>query len=194
MISIIAAIGKNRELGKDGKLLWHIPEDMKRFKKLTSGHVVIMGRKTFESIGKPLPNRINIIITRDIDSFQQKSEIRSPKSEANSNLQNSNDQNSFEFRNSCFEFNKNFIVCLSLDCAIRKAKTLEDNEIFVIGGGQIYGQAMKYADKLYLTVVDAEDSEADTFFPDYSEFKKIIYQEKIISQGLTIVFMELKKK
>ncbi len=65
MISIIAAIGKNRELGKDNKLLWHIPEDLKRFKTLTSGHVVIMGRKTFESIGKPLPNRINIVVTRN---------------------------------------------------------------------------------------------------------------------------------
>ena len=64
-VSIIAAISENRALGKDNKLPWHIPEDMKRFKELTSGHVVIMGRKTFESIGKPLPNRINIITTRD---------------------------------------------------------------------------------------------------------------------------------
>lgn len=63
MLSIIAAIGDNRELGKNYQLLWHIPEDMKRFKALTSGHTVIMGRKTFESIGKPLPNRTNIIIT-----------------------------------------------------------------------------------------------------------------------------------
>ena len=66
-ISIIAAIGKNRELGKDNKLLWHISEDLKRFKQITSGHPVIMGRKTFESLGKPLPNRLNIVITRDIN-------------------------------------------------------------------------------------------------------------------------------
>lgn len=65
MINIIAAIGKNRELGKDNKLLWHIPEDFKRFKMLTSGHIVIMGRKTFESIGKPLSNRTNIVVTRN---------------------------------------------------------------------------------------------------------------------------------
>lgn len=65
MLSIIAAIGDNRELGKDNKLLWHIPEDLKRFKTLTAGHTVIMGRKTYESIGKPLPNRTNIVITKD---------------------------------------------------------------------------------------------------------------------------------
>ena len=65
MITIIAAIGKNRELGKDNDLIWHLPNDLKRFKKVTSGHVVIMGRKTFESLGKPLPNRTNIIITRN---------------------------------------------------------------------------------------------------------------------------------
>lgn len=64
-LSIIAAIGRNRELGKDNRLLWHIPEDLKRFKKLTANHVVIMGRKTFESIGRPLPNRTNIVVTRN---------------------------------------------------------------------------------------------------------------------------------
>ncbi len=64
-ISLIAAIGKNRELGKDNKLLWHLPEDFKRFKQITTNHTVIMGRKTYESIGRPLPNRANIIITRN---------------------------------------------------------------------------------------------------------------------------------
>ncbi len=72
IISLIAAIGKNRELGKDNKLLWHIPEDLARFKKLTSGRAVIIGRKTFESIGKPLPNRMNIIITHDVKKFIEK--------------------------------------------------------------------------------------------------------------------------
>ena len=65
MITLIAAIGKNRELGKDNDLIWHLPNDLKRFKKTTSGHHIIMGRKTFESLGKPLPNRTNIIITRN---------------------------------------------------------------------------------------------------------------------------------
>lgn len=66
-ITIIAAIGKNRELGKDNQLLWHLPNDLKRFKKVTKGHDVIMGRKTYESLGKPLPNRVNIVITRNKD-------------------------------------------------------------------------------------------------------------------------------
>ena len=70
-LSIIAAIGPNRELGKDNKLLWHIPEDLERFKKLTQNHAVIMGRKTFESLGKPLAQRTNIVITRNVQSFNR---------------------------------------------------------------------------------------------------------------------------
>ena len=72
MISIIAAIGKNRELGKGNKLLWDIPDDLHRFRQLTKNHAVIMGRKTFESIGKPLQDRLNIVTTRDIESFMKK--------------------------------------------------------------------------------------------------------------------------
>lgn len=70
MITIIAAIGKNNELGKDNDLIWHLPADLKRFKKITSGHYIIMGRNTFESIGKPLPNRTTVIITRNNDYFK----------------------------------------------------------------------------------------------------------------------------
>ncbi len=70
MITIIAAIGKNNELGKDNDLIWHLPADLKRFKKVTSGHYIIMGRNTFESIGKPLPNRTTVIITRNNDYFK----------------------------------------------------------------------------------------------------------------------------
>lgn len=69
MISIIAAVSKNGVIGVDNKLPWDLPEDLKRFKELTTGNVVIMGRKTYESIGKPLPNRINIVVTRDKDFF-----------------------------------------------------------------------------------------------------------------------------
>ena len=71
-ISIIAAIGPNRELGKNNKLLWNIPEDLKRFKKITSGHAVIMGQRTFESIGKLLPNRTNIVLTYDVKEFKKR--------------------------------------------------------------------------------------------------------------------------
>jgi len=71
MITIIAAIAKNNALGKDNDLIWHLPEDLKRFKKITSGHHILMGRNTFESIGKPLPNRTTIIITRNKEYFKE---------------------------------------------------------------------------------------------------------------------------
>jgi dihydrofolate reductase len=75
MITIIAAIGKNNELGKDNDLIWHLPADLKRFKKVTTGHTIIMGRNTFESIGKPLPNRRSVIITRNKDYKQEGCEV-----------------------------------------------------------------------------------------------------------------------
>lgn len=129
MISLIAAIGKNNELGKGNTLLFHLPADMKFFRETTKGHAVIMGRKTFESIGKPLPNRKNIVITRD------KSYLRDSVDVAN-----------------------------SLEEALEKAKG--EKEIFIIGGAEIYKQSMEYADKLYVTHIDAEDKKADTFFPE----------------------------
>ncbi len=155
IISIIAAIGENRELGKDNKLLWHIPEDMERFKQITLGHPVIMGRTTYESIGKPLTERTNVIITRD-QSYQE----------------------------------AGCLVCHSLEEAIEKAKDLDPKEIFLIGGGQIYGQGIKYADKLYLTVVKGK-FEADTYFPDYSQFKKIVFQKESSDKNYRYTFLEL---
>lgn len=156
-ISIIAAIGKNRELGKKNKLLWHIPDDLPRFKKLTLGHPIVMGRKTFESIGRPLPNRTNIVVTRD---------------------------SSYEV--------EGVVVVHSIEKAIEEAKKKDKEEIFVIGGGQIYEQALPFADRLYLTIVDAQ-AEADTYFPDYSEFKKIISEEKNESEDLRYSYLILEK-
>lgn len=129
MISIIAAVGKNNELGKKNTLLWHMPADMKYFRETTKGHPVIMGRKTFESIGSPLPNRKNIVITRDRDYSQQGIE-----------------------------------VVHSLEEAINLFDDAE--EAFIIGGAEIYKQAMPLVDRLYITHVDAEDREADAFFPE----------------------------
>ena len=156
-ISIIAAIGKNRELGKKNKLLWHIPDDLPRFKKLTTGHPIVMGRKTFESIGRPLPNRTNIVVTRD---------------------------SSYDV--------EGVVVVHSIEKAIEEAKKKDKEEIFVIGGGQIYEQAIKFVDKLYLTLVEGE-YEADTFFPDYSQFKKKIFEQKNEYEGLKYTFLELEK-
>ncbi len=127
MITIIAAVAKNNALGKDNKLIWHLPADLIRFKKVTSGHHIIMGRKTFESLGKPLPNRTTIIITR----------------------------------------NKNYnaegcVVVNSLNEALQIAKV--DENPFILGGAEIYKQAIKIADILDLTIVH-QDFEADVFFP-----------------------------
>lgn len=158
VISIIAAIGENRELGKDNKLLWHIPEDFARFKKITFGHLVIMGRKTYESIGKPLSGRTNIIITRD-ENYQA----------------------------------ENCLVVHSLNEAIEHAKTKDNAEVFVIGGGQIYKEAIGIADKLYLTIVRGK-FEADTYFPDYSKFQKVVYKQEGQDDKYKYTFMELVSK
>lgn len=174
-ISIIAAIGENRELGKRGKLLWQIPEDMKRFRMLTEGHVVIMGRKTFESLPKkfkPLPNRVNIIITRDKN-------FSVPVNSTSINHVNKVN------------------ICYSLEEALKNSKfeirnSKLPNEVFIVGGGQIYQQAIKYADKLYLTLVKGK-YEADTFFPEYKEFKKIVAKKQSRDDNYEYTFLELEK-
>lgn len=157
MLSAIAVIGQNRELGCDNKLLWDIPDDLKHFKEITAGHPVIMGRKTFESIGSPLPNRTNIIITRDENYKVAGCEVVN-----------------------------------SLDDAFKLVETRfnASEEAFIIGGGQIYTMALPYCDKLYLTIVE-DTPKADTFFPDYSEFKTLEKEEKKEYNGLVYRFIEL---
>lgn len=156
LISIVVAISEgNRAIGKDNKLPWHIPEDLKRFKNITSGHPIIMGRKTFESIGRPLPNRTNIIITRD-PSYQA----------------------------------ENCVVVSSIEEAIQVATSYDNDEIFIIGGGEIFKQALPFVDKLYLTVVKG-NIQGDVFFPDYSSFSKTVKQESHSSNGYTYTFIDL---
>ena len=130
MITIIAAIAKNNALGKDNDLIWYLPGDLKRFKKTTTGHHILMGRNTFESIGKPLPNRTSIIITK----------------------------NEKYFKDGC-------LVANSLEEAVELAK--EDDQIFIIGGAQVYKYAMEnnIGDTLDITLVHHE-FEADVFFPE----------------------------
>lgn len=137
MITIIAAIAENNALGKDNQLIWHLPADLKRFKNITLNHAVIMGRKTFESLGKPLPNRTNILITRD----------KNYKVEG------------------C-------VVVNSLKEALKESAKKDGNP-FILGGAEIYKQAMSFADKLDLTFVHHK-FEADVFFP---EIDKTIWKE-----------------
>lgn len=159
-LSSIVVVGKNREIGCNNQLLWDIPGDMAHFKKITTGHVVIVGDKTFESIGSPLPNRTTIIITL-------KEDYKAPEG--------------------CF-------VVHSIEDAATKAKELDPNgEVFVIGGATIYRLFMPLVEKLYITEVD-DTPEADTFFPDYSEFKTIISESGVQDHnGLKYKFIELTK-
>ncbi|MEK7567872.1 MAG: dihydrofolate reductase [Patescibacteria group bacterium] len=157
-VSIIAAISKEkRALGKGGALLWHIPDDLKRFKETTLGHPVIMGRKTWESLPpkfRPLPERKNILITRNKD-------LKAPGA----------------------------IIVNNIEEAIKKT---ENEEVFVIGGGEIYKEALPLANRLYLTIVE-EEKEADTFFPDYSEFKKEVSRECFLKNNPPFCFVVLEK-
>ncbi|MGB0444071.1 MAG: dihydrofolate reductase [Flavobacteriaceae bacterium] len=127
-ITIIAAVGENNALGKDNKLIWHLSDDLKHFKNLTKGHHVIMGRKTFESMPKALPNRTNVVISRQKDYVAENAQVVD-----------------------------------SLEAALALAQ--EDDRPFIIGGGEIYSQALAFADCIELTRVH-DDFEADTFFPE----------------------------
>jgi dihydrofolate reductase len=156
LVSAIAAITeKDRGIGKDNDLLWKIPEDLKRFKEITFAHPIIMGRKNHESIGRALPGRMNIIVTRDPEYRQE-----------------------------------NCVVAHSIEDALARAKALDDEEIFIIGGGEIYTQALPHTDRLYLTLIHAEKP-ADVFFPDYSEFKKVVFEERGEHEGVPYTFITL---
>ena len=130
MVSVIVAVAENGVIGDKNSLLWHISEDLRNFKRITSGHPVVMGRKTFESLGRPLPNRKNVVITR------QDIEIEGCE------------------------------VAHSLEEAL--AMFSADEEIFIIGGAQIYREAMPIADRFYLTRVH-HSYEGDTSFPEWNE-------------------------
>lgn len=139
-VSMIAAVGKNLELGKNNDLIWHFKEDMKFFKDTTMGHTVVMGRKTFESLPKALPGRKNIVISSNAEYQAQGATVVT---------------------------------------SVEEALQIADNEeIFVIGGGKIYAEFLPYADKLYLTEIDAECADADIYFP---QFNKSDYIKEIIN-------------
>jgi len=158
-ISLICALGSNGAIGRGNELLWRISEDLKRFKRITTGHSIIMGRKTYESIGRPLPNRTNIIITRD-ESY---------------------------IADGCVVVHS---IADALAVAVKDAAT---DEVFIIGGGEIYKSAMAMADRLYLTLVDDAPEDADTFFCDYSEFTNIIESTPSESDGLSYRFVILER-
>jgi len=134
-ISILVAMAKNRTIGIDNSLPWRIPEDMKHFKALTMGHHLIMGRKTYDSIGKPLPGRTTVVVTRD----------RNLKIDG----------------------------CIVVHSLAEAIAACADDEIFVVGGAEIYAQALPLADTLYITEIQ-QDVDGDAHFP---EFDKSVWQE-----------------
>lgn len=148
MIIIIAATAENNALGKNNDLIWHLPADLKRFKKVTTGHHILMGRNTFESIGRPLPNRTTIIITKNENYVQE----------------------------GC-------LIANSVEQAIEMAH--EDDQIFIIGGAQVYEYAMKhdFADALDITLVHHE-FDADVYFPeiDPSIWKRVEREDFIADE------------
>lgn len=134
MITIIAAVAKNRAIGYKNKLIYWLPNDLKRFKQLTTGHTIIMGSNTFRSLPKgALPNRRNVVLSRRSMDFP-----------------------------GCD-------VYPSLEMALQSCRP--DEDVYIIGGASVYEQAVKVADRLCLTEIDDVPQEADTFFPDYSEWR-----------------------
>jgi dihydrofolate reductase len=165
-ISLVAAIGNNFELGARGSLLWHLPADLKRFKELTIGHHVLMGRKTFESIPekfRPLPNRINVILTSNLTYVAPGCK-----------------------------------VVHSLTEAIDSAKSSGESELMVIGGGEVYRLSLPLADILYITWVESDFLEADTFFPkwnpaDFIETENLFFT-KDAKHAYNYRFLKLERK
>ena len=161
-ISLIAALGKNRAIGKDNGLIWKLPGDLPRFKALTQGHPVIMGRKTWESLperSRPLPGRTNIVRTRD-------SSYAAPGA----------------------------ILAQSFPEALSRARDAEGaDEIFAIGGQQVYECALPFASRLYLTLVDDEQP-GDAYFPPYTDqFSREIEREELEHEGLSYAHVTLER-
>ena len=161
-LTIIVAAGENNAIGKDNDLIWHLSDDLKRFKRLTNGHHIIMGRKTYESFPKPLPNRTHVVITRQ-DNYKVPDGV---------------------------------IVVNNLEDAIDASRN--DNQPFIVGGGEIYKQSMTLADKLEITRVHESFEGADTFFPEIDpimwEEASNVYHDKDENHKHAFSFITYKRK
>ncbi len=160
-LSIIVAMSSERAIGANNNLLWHLPSDLKRFKELTTGHSILMGRKTFESLPKgALPNRRNIVISRSISKLNG-AEVYSDIKEA-------------------------------------LAQTKNEDEVFIIGGGQIYESLLPYSKRIYLSIVEGTYPEATVFFPEFNWNKWEIEKKEEIKADernpLAHTFYILKRK
>lgn len=152
-VSLIVAVANHHVIGVNNTLPWHLPEDLKRFRALTTGHHIIMGRKTYESLGRLLPGRTTVIVTRN-KAYQVEGAL----------------------------------IASSLEEAITLCR--DDNEAFVIGGAELYKDALKLADKLYLTEIDLQ-VEGDAFFPEFqkAEWKETSREAYTSAQGLPFSYI-----
>lgn len=153
-LSVIAAIAHNRVIGRENALPWHLPEDLKHFKALTMGHPIVMGRKTYESLGRLLPGRTTVIVSR----------------------------------------NRNYavpgaLIVESLQQALAVCR--HEQEIFIIGGAELYKEALPMADRLYLTEIDA-DFEGDAYFPDFApgRWREVSRQPHVGASGLPFSYVQ----
>jgi len=167
-ISAIAAIGRNRELGKDNDLIWKFDADFARMKELIHGHTLVMGRKTYESIGREL-SCPSVVITSD-DTY------KSP-----------------------YENPKHTYIATSLEEALQTAMTIENNnaannkEVFIFGGSRVYTDALPQTERIYLTKINDENSAADAFFPEYTNFTKIIESSQHAESGIDFTLLTLER-
>jgi len=163
-VAAVVAIGRNRELGKGNKLLWKIPDDVQRFRDLTRGHPLIMGRKTFESIlgyrGSPLPERTNIVITRDKD----------------------------------WKYDGVITVHSLAEAVGKAKAAPGSEEIHIGGGAEIYKEALPLIDKLYLTLIDAEGDADTFFPPYASQFTKKVFEEAHEWEGIKYKYVDLERE
>lgn len=157
-LSIIVAIAKNRVIGINNTLPWHLPEDLKRFRALTMGHHIIMGRKTYDSLGRLLPGRTTVIVTRNTDYKVEGA-----------------------------------LIAHSLQDAIALCKA--DDEVFLIGGAELYQEGLKLSSKLYITEITL-DVEGDAYFPEYSsdEWQESSREAHVSEQGLAFNYVTYVRK
>lgn len=198
-ISIIVAMDEKRGIGKENRIPWHIKEDLIKLKDLTRDHVVILGRKTYDSMvwyynksGKPMPGKLYIVVTHDKNykPIRQNSTVVHSVEEALEIAKEKHFRGAYSVTS---EERTKELACstgVEAEWTPPRWSSGEENEIFVIGGGQIYQQALPFADKLYLTIVDG-DYNCDTFFPDYSAFKRVTHEEFRESEGYKYKFLEV---
>ena len=163
-VSIIVAMDEKRGIGKNNEVPFKISEDLKRLRAITTGHPLVMGRKTFESLGRLLPNRSHIVITRDPKKIEQ------------------------------LPYQPNAVATSIEDGIEAGKKSPGGDEVFVFGGGEVFKEALEkgLVDRLYLTLVDG-DYDADTFFPEYPKFTKVIEEIDREADGYKYKFLTLEK-